>query len=130
MAEDRAGLPLAGLSALAEQTMLVPPAQPVYALGEAAWQALCEHTPGLRLDDEPMADAVCVELWCYEPRNLMLVGGLNVAPCVDPYSLALSLRDEAAVDERVSLALADLMGGLRGRSHEQATRAGDFSSFF
>lgn len=110
----QAGLPLASLSALAEQTMLVPPAQPVYALGEAAWQALCEHTSGLRMEDEPMADAVCVELWCYEPRTLMPVGDLNVAPCVDPYSLALSLRDEAAADERVSLALEDLMGRIEG----------------
>ena len=106
----QAGLPLAGLSALAAQSMLLPPAQPVYALGEAAWQGLCDHTQGLQLEDEPMADAVCVELWCYEPRHLISAG----SPHVDPYSLALSLRDETAADERVALALEGLMGQIEG----------------
>ena len=101
----QAGVPRAGLSALAGQTMLAPPVQPVHALGEAAWKSLCECTPGLHLEDEPVADAASVELWCYEPRILMPVGSLYV----DPYSLTLSLRDEAAGDERVALALDELM---------------------
>lgn len=100
-------LPLAGLSALAGQTMLAPPALPVYALGEAAWKALCERTPGLRLEDEPMVKAICIELWRYEPRSLMPGGSAYV----DPYSLMLSLRDEAASDDRVALALDELMQG-------------------
>jgi len=100
-------LPLAGLSALAGQTMLAHPAPPVHALGEASWQALHERTPGLQLEDEPMAESACIELWCYEPLNLMPVGSAYV----DPYSLMLSLRDEAASDDRVALALDELMQG-------------------
>jgi hypothetical protein len=97
----------AGLSALAGQTMLATPALPVFALGEAAWQALSERTPGLRLEDEPMVDAARIELWCYEPRSLMPADSVYV----DPYSLTLSLRDEAASDDRVALALDELMQG-------------------
>lgn len=104
---ETVSLPLAGLSALAGQTMLAPPAVPVFALGEAAWQALSEHTPGLRLEDELMVDAACIELWCYEPRSLMPADSVYV----DPYSLMLSLRDEAASDDRVALALDELMQG-------------------
>lgn len=102
---ESASLPLAGLSALAGQTMLAHPAVPVYALGKASWQALLEHMPRLRFDDEPMAEAACIELWCYEPRNLMLPGSAYV----DSYSLMLSLRAEAASDDRVALALDELM---------------------
>lgn len=114
----QAELPLAGLSALAEQTVLVQPSQPVYVLSEATWQTLCKYTPCLRLEDEQMADAVCIELWCYKPRILMPEGGLHV----DPYSLTLSLRDEAAADERVALAMEALLGQIEGSSTMSAPR--------
>lgn len=104
---ETADLAQAGLSALARQTMLAHPALPVYALGEASWQALSKRMPGLRLENESMVDAACIELWCYEPRSLMPGGGAYV----DPYSLTLSLRDEAASDDRVALALDELMHG-------------------
>jgi len=40
----------------------------------------------------------------------MLAGSQHV----DPYSLALSLRDEAAGDDRIAQALEELMGRIEG----------------
>jgi len=89
---------LAGLSALARQTMLGDPSWSTYAIGPSEWKALRQagvetlrvHVPG-----------TCEwQLWHYSPA---------LAPnseTVDPLSLTLSLQDEA--DERVQLALDEL----------------------
>lgn len=88
----------AGESALAEQTSLAEPAEPVYACSSRRWLGL-----GLDLPLIPMPDVgTClVELWRYPPDTTASKG------LVDPLSLYLSLRDSH--DERVRLALQQLM---------------------
>ncbi|MEY3447384.1 MAG: hypothetical protein RIR45_2139 [Pseudomonadota bacterium] len=95
-AQAHTGLPLrlAGLSALARQSMLAEPRQPVHAIGRTAWQALKPT-----IDELPQATpgAQELQLWTYSPA---------LQPdtvTVDPLSLILSLRDNP--DERVQSAL-------------------------
>lgn len=99
--------PYAGLTALAEYTMLAAPAVPVRAVSHVRFGALQappedggrEHALEAREEDE-----VNIEVWIYEPK--VLVDG----PVVDRLSLYLSLRDDP--DERVQGALEDLLQGL------------------
>lgn len=88
----------AGESALAEQTSLAAPAEPVYARASRGWPKQAKDLPGI-----PMPDiGTCViELWRYPPDSTARQG------LVDPLSLYLSLRDSK--DERVQLALQQLM---------------------
>ncbi len=103
--DELARLPVAGLAALAANSMLAAPAVPVTALTEAAWRELTHRLPGLRTADEAFDGAVELELWSYEPRILMDPS----VRCVDRYSLFLSLQAEAEVDERVAQALEVMM---------------------
>lgn len=98
-AEPWAGLP-AGLTALAQKSMLASPATPVYAIGMNVWQAMQLH-PGIEILPHWEADAVEVEIWNYSP---LLFQNDDV---VDPFSLYLSLRD--STDERVQSALEKMM---------------------
>ncbi|ABW66042.1 hypothetical protein [Desulfosudis oleivorans] len=83
----------AGQTALAELSMLVAPAEPVYAIGRQAWKKQAKSIERIPVEDE----GTCrVEIWRYDPA-LFAEGGR-----VDPFSLYLSLREEQ--DERVESA--------------------------
>jgi hypothetical protein len=99
--------PLAGLSALAEYTLLAAPAAPVRAIAAARARELAAAR-GAPRDAWAMGardiDEELTEVWAYDP--LVLSDG----PAVDRLSLYLSLRDDA--DERVQAALTELLGGV------------------
>ena len=90
----------AGLSALAEYSMLAPPAHPVHALSRKDWQSLRRRRQAVELP-EPDADAQELEVWTYRPA--LLADGDRV----DPLSLYLSLRDTR--DERIEAALEEML---------------------
>lgn len=97
--------PTAGLTALAGFSDLVPPANPVFAMGQKDWQRL-KGERGLvplsrseRNDDSPE-----LQIWSYSPGVLAEEG------TVDRLSLYLSLRDTG--DERVEMALEKMMEGV------------------
>ncbi|WP_291213367.1 hypothetical protein [Hydrogenophaga sp.] len=93
---------LAGLSALARDSMLTEPRQPVCAITFAEWREALKA--GAREAPEPSDAAQELELWIYDPA---LVPGRGT---VDPLSLTLSLQD--SMDERVLQALDELKGQL------------------
>ncbi len=88
----------AGETALARQSMLVPPREPVYALGRKAWKEIAANIKTIPVEDEGTCQ---VQLWRYDP-SLFSDDGM-----VDSFSLYLSLRDEG--DERVNSALESMM---------------------
>jgi len=89
----------AGLSALAEYTMLAPPPRLTVALSQKQWLALRKD----RIVEVPELDpdALEIEVWSYSPAEFA-DGDL-----VDPLSLYLSLRDSE--DERIEGSLEELM---------------------
>lgn len=89
---------LAGETALATMSMLVPPKEPVYALGRDDWKLLDEQMERIPIED----DGTCrVQIWRYDPGMFATQGR------VDCFSLYLSLMDEH--DDRVQLALDEMM---------------------
>lgn len=90
---------LAGESALAARSMLVPPRVPVYALSREAWKQL-EQGGAQRIPLEEPGTCL-VQVWRYSP------GLISEQRLVDPFSLYLSLQDEP--DERVQTALDEMM---------------------
>ena len=88
----------AGESALAAQTSLAEPAEPVYAFASRRWLNQASDFPVIPMPD---VGTCVVELWRYPPDTTASQG------LVDPLSLYLSLRDSH--DERVRLALQQLM---------------------
>lgn len=103
----RADLPitnptLAGESALAEATLLAEPREPVFAVASAAWRHLGRGVKAIPVQDH---GTCLLELWRYPPEITARDG------CVDPLSLALSLRDHP--DERVQDALESMIKGLQ-----------------
>ncbi|OGV65721.1 MAG: hypothetical protein A3K19_25860 [Lentisphaerae bacterium RIFOXYB12_FULL_65_16] len=90
----------AGLSALAEYSMLGAPGNPVFAMGQKEWQLLRQRHTLVELDT-PEPQSLEVELWRYAP-GLFARDGV-----VDRLSLYLSLK--ATPDERVESALAGMM---------------------
>ncbi len=90
---------LAGISALADITMLNPPPLPVYAIGKEGWRAW-DKTQVRQLPSPEEADFE-LEIWHYDP-NLFASDGR-----VDSFSLYLSL--EANKDERIEIALEELL---------------------
>jgi DNA-binding MarR family transcriptional regulator len=89
---------LGGEMALASLSMLVPPKEPVYALGRQAWRRLAGKLSLIPVEDE----GTCrVQLWRYDPALFARDGR------VDCFSLYLSLQDEQ--DERVQAALKFMM---------------------
>ena len=89
-------LPLSGYSALAEYTMINPPAATCAAAGSvSAWEKLSTG----RLQDPK--DQYEIEFWRYDP------GKLADGRCVDRLSLALALRDDR--DERVEEAVNEML---------------------
>jgi hypothetical protein len=90
--------PKAGLSALADYTMIAEPPYPVHAIDTGLW--LAAERAGVEEFPEPVDGAVEWQVWTYGPR---LPG---IAGTVDPLSLSLSLQSDT--DERVQLALDEL----------------------
>lgn len=93
----------AGLTALAELTLVADDAIPTFATGAADFRRqvmneMISVCPG------PEGAQARLEAWRYDPRSL--AGGKNV----DPLSLVLSLRDMA--DERVTQAVGQLVKGM------------------
>ncbi|MCL4741924.1 MAG: hypothetical protein KJZ54_06930 [Phycisphaerales bacterium] len=90
----------AGLSALAEYSMLAEPQNPVVAVSRERWRVLREQGEVVEIPmQEP--DACEVETWTYVPRPY------RDGTAVDPLSLALSLSP--AADERVEQALEQML---------------------
>ncbi len=95
------GLPLAGESALAAQTLLADGELPTYAISKQQLRDfLSEHH--IR-ECDPEDAAAILEQWMYPPDILATPGSSTV----DPYSLTLSLRHSA--DERVQQELTKLL---------------------
>ena len=90
--------PVAGMSALAEQTMVADPKWPVRAISTQHW--LSATRAGVDRLPEPIAGAYEWQIWTYDPN----LG--SARKIVDPLSLTLSL--EAENDERIQLALEEL----------------------
>jgi len=89
----------AGLSALAECTMLNAPTYSVFAVDSRVWRRIKDEIA----DASPSSygEECEVEIWRYDPR-LLAEGNF-----VDPFSLYLSLSNDT--DERVEGALKELM---------------------
>jgi DNA-binding MarR family transcriptional regulator len=95
---------LAGLSALAENTVLAKPRNSVYAISADEWKIRRQRENLIELPfEEP--DSIEIELWNYSPALFCKTG------IADPLSLFLSLK--GSKDERVQTALEELMGGLK-----------------
>jgi DNA-binding transcriptional regulator YhcF (GntR family) len=96
--------PAAGETALAHYTMLAEPRNQVLAISAKEWSGQKEL---LHLRELPRGDeqALCVELWRYNPRLV------KDSPYVDELSLWLSIRDSD--DERVEMAADELLGAIQ-----------------
>lgn len=86
---------LAGTSALSEQTLLAESAQKEFATSVNTFNAV-KKTATISKIGAP----IVLQLWTYPP-------GLLARETVDPFSLYLTLKDDA--DERVQIALDELM---------------------
>jgi DNA-binding transcriptional ArsR family regulator len=89
---------VAGMSALAQQSLLAEPSIPVYAVSATQWKVATQA--GVKLLPEPAVGCCEWQMWNYSPELL------PDSRTVDPLSLTLSLQDET--DERVQLALEEL----------------------
>lgn len=89
---------IAGMSALAQLSLLAEPAMPVYAVSPVQWKAAMKA--GVEELMEPREGCCEWQLWNYSPELLAN------SRTVDPLSLTLSLQHET--DERVQLALDEL----------------------
>jgi len=89
---------LAGLSALAQYSMLAEPEWPIYAISPAQWNTA--RQAGIETLPEHLPGACEWELWHYNPA---IVPNSHT---VDPLSLTLSLQGNP--DERIQLALDEL----------------------
>lgn len=90
---------LAGESALANMSMLVAPAQPVYAVGPKGWSMIRSNAPEVIPVEE--TGTCLLQIWAYNPAIAGREGQ------VDPFSLALNLA--GIKDERVAMALEEMM---------------------
>ena len=94
--QKRADMFAAGLTALAEQTMLNPPA--METLGSVCPEREFRDKTTQVLDTEMQC---AVQLWRYDPRLI------SQAERIDAFSLAASLKDE--MDERVEQCVEELL---------------------
>ncbi|MCY2952536.1 MAG: hypothetical protein NTU53_11245 [Planctomycetota bacterium] len=90
----------AGLSALAEYSMLVPPAYTTYALSREDWKSLRQRHKAIEVPTQD-PDAQEIEVWSYPPA---LFAERDV---VDSLSLYLSLKADR--DERTEASLDEMM---------------------
>ena len=94
--------PRAGLTALAHYSMLVEPANPVFAVSREDWKSLKQRRQiGILPTKEP--GSLEIEVWSYAP-TLFAKDKL-----VDRLSLYLSLKDSK--DERIEIALEEMLKG-------------------
>lgn len=103
--DDFSELPLSGETALAEMTMLNPPAVTCKAIGKHQYR---DVQSSLELVDPAWSlgqDYTELEIWKYDPRPLARHG------MVDVISLAASLSVQT--DERVQLAVDEMLGGYK-----------------
>lgn len=100
----RKPMAIAGLSALAEYSMLNPPIRATYAIGVEQWKKWTQE--GVIECDATDVSGVEVEVWNYDP-NLFISKTLNKPYCVDPFSLYLSLKSNT--DERIEQALSEML---------------------
>lgn len=91
---------IAGLTALAQVTMLTPPALPVYAIGLEEWKVWKQGD--LKTLPTPEEAAFELEVWHYDPKTSAKNG------MVDLFSLLLSV--DANENERVESALEEIKG--------------------
>ncbi len=91
-------LSLAGLSAMARQSMLVEPSWPTYALSPSQWKPASQQ--GAKTVPEPEHGALKLELWRHSPALV------PDSALVDPLPLILNLQSDA--DDRVQQAPAEL----------------------
>lgn len=89
---------LAGLSALAQYSMLAEPEWQIYAISPAQWDAA--RLAGVQTLPGQTPGACELELWRYDPAII------SNSQTVDPLSLTLSLQENP--DDRVQLALDEL----------------------
>lgn len=92
-------MPLAGISALAETTMINSRSLPIYAIDVKEYRQV-NIPKGFQLSSIDEADFE-LEIWNYNPQLFSKDGR------VDPFSLYLSLRE--TTDERIETALEELM---------------------
>lgn len=96
--------PFAGLTALAEYTMLAAPDRVTVALGGQEWRALQQqHEVNEVPEQDP--EAMEIEVWRYSPTQFAN------GEFVDALSLYLSLLDSD--DERVAASLEELIEGVK-----------------
>ena len=96
----------AGLTALAAYSMLAEPPQATYAVSQSEWKALGQQD--VLVLNHPDPQTVAVEVWSYPPN---LLAEQSVHTAVDPLSLSLILRESR--DERIAMALEELLGGIQ-----------------
>ncbi len=96
----------ANLSAMAEYSSLDEGGERYYAIDLRKY--LRETRDSAAGSRGTMAETQHIELWKYDPE--ILAGPSHAARTIDPLSLCLSLKEE--VDERVSKAMDELLGGL------------------
>jgi DNA-binding MarR family transcriptional regulator len=89
---------VAGISALAQMSLLAEPPIPVYAVSAMQWKAAMQA--GIKPLTEPEEGCCEWQVWSYSPELLF------DSQMVDPLSLTFSLQNET--DERVQLALEEL----------------------
>lgn len=94
----------AGLTALADYSMLAAPERPVFALDSKQWKK-CRKKYSVR--ELPFAESSTydVEIWHYDPCIF------GTTETVDPFSLYLSLREDT--DERVQASLNYMMENMK-----------------
>lgn len=95
---------LSGDSALAEQTMLVDPPYPTYALTKKDYKTADQIDPDWTVDD----DVVLVEEWAFDPKVTAHDG------MIDAISLILAMGDTE--DERTEMAIDELEEQVFGES--------------
>ena len=97
----------AGLTALADYSMLAKPVQDIYAVSQKDWKVIKQRHEEL-IVDQPDTQNVEVEVWSYPPKIFEECGMKGV---MDPLSLYLTLKE--SIDERVEIALEELLGGIQ-----------------
>lgn len=97
------GLPLSGEPALAEMTMLNPPAVSCKAIGKRQYRSIQNSLEQVDPAWSIAQDYIELEIWKYDPRPLAKRG------LVDVVSLAISLS--AQTDERVQMTVEAMLEG-------------------
>ena len=98
-------LPLSGETALAEMTMLNPPAVSCKAIGKRQYRSAQDSLEQVDPAWSMAQDYIALEIWKYDPRPLAKRG------LVDVVSLAVALS--AQTDERIQMAVDAMLEGYK-----------------